>query len=224
VTARDNGLRASRYVALVDLAPEAADALLAVLRDEGVAAYAAAADVTALDAAGTEERRDQVWVDADGVERARGVLRTRLPGLRRDERADVGAESDEGADVGAGSSRIDEEAAWQAIVAGLREPDSQTTAPQPAAPNQADLPEKDDHYVPPPPPPLPAADTVTKLGWAGLVGGPAYLLLATITGRGLSERAAIVAVTAFVVGFVTLVARMKDRPPMDSGPDDGAVV
>ena len=28
----------------------------------------------------------------------------------------------------------------------------------------------------------------------------------------------------FMAGFVTLVARMKDRPPNDSGPDDGAVV
>jgi hypothetical protein len=28
----------------------------------------------------------------------------------------------------------------------------------------------------------------------------------------------------FVGGFVTLVARMKERPPTDSGWDDGAVV
>jgi hypothetical protein len=31
-------------------------------------------------------------------------------------------------------------------------------------------------------------------------------------------------VFAFMAGFVTLVARMKDRPPNDTGPDDGAVV
>jgi uncharacterized iron-regulated membrane protein len=78
--------------------------------------------------------------------------------------------------------------------------------------------------VPPPPPPLPTTDTITKLAWAGVVGGPAYLLLGTVAGRGLSERAAILALVAFVAGFVTLIARMKDRPPTDSGPDDGAVV
>jgi hypothetical protein len=27
-----------------------------------------------------------------------------------------------------------------------------------------------------------------------------------------------------MAGFVTLIARMKERPPTDSGPDDGAVV
>jgi hypothetical protein len=36
---------------------------------------------------------------------------------------------------------------------------------------------------------------------------------------------AVLAIAAFVGGFVTLVARMKDRPPSDdTGPDDGAVV
>jgi hypothetical protein len=35
----------------------------------------------------------------------------------------------------------------------------------------------------------------------------------------------VLAVAAFVGGFVTLVARMKDRYPNDdTGPDDGAVV
>jgi hypothetical protein len=33
-----------------------------------------------------------------------------------------------------------------------------------------------------------------------------------------------VALTASMGGFVTLVARMKDRPPADLGDDDGAVV
>jgi hypothetical protein len=36
--------------------------------------------------------------------------------------------------------------------------------------------------------------------------------------------AAFLAVAAFVGGFATLVIRMGDKPPRDSGPDDGAVV
>jgi hypothetical protein len=36
--------------------------------------------------------------------------------------------------------------------------------------------------------------------------------------------AAFCAVAAFVGGFATLVVHMGDRPPRDSGPDDGAVV
>ncbi|MEY2475130.1 MAG: hypothetical protein QOG87_445, partial [Actinomycetota bacterium] len=36
--------------------------------------------------------------------------------------------------------------------------------------------------------------------------------------------AGLLALAAFVGGFVTLVARMEDRPPNDLGGDDGAVV
>jgi hypothetical protein len=82
----------------------------------------------------------------------------------------------------------------------------------------------DDHYVPPPPPPLPHLDPVAKGAWAALFGGPGYLLLAVMAGWAISGVAAFIAVAAFVAGFATLVARMGDRPPRDSGPDDGAVV
>jgi hypothetical protein len=82
----------------------------------------------------------------------------------------------------------------------------------------------DDHYVPPPPPPLPHLDPVAKGAWAALFGGPGYLLLAVMAGWTVSGTAAFIAVAAFVAGFATLVARMGDRPPRDSGPDDGAVV
>ncbi len=40
----------------------------------------------------------------------------------------------------------------------------------------------------------------------------------------ISSLAGFVAVAAFVGGFATLIMRMGDRPPGDSGPDDGAVV
>jgi hypothetical protein len=82
----------------------------------------------------------------------------------------------------------------------------------------------DDHFVPPAPPPLPRPDPVTKGAWAALFGGPAYLLVAVMLGWQVPSWAAFTAVAAFVGGFATLVVRMADRPPRDSGPDDGAVV
>ena len=74
------------------------------------------------------------------------------------------------------------------------------------------------------PPPLPTLDPVTKGAWAALFGGPAYLLIATMAGWAVPGWAAFLAVGAFVAGFAILVIRMGDRPPRDSGPDDGAVL
>jgi hypothetical protein len=82
----------------------------------------------------------------------------------------------------------------------------------------------DDHYVPPVPPPLPRLDPVTKGAWVALFGGPLYLLVAVMASWQVADWAAFCAVAAFVGGFATLVVRMGDRPPRDSGPDDGAVV
>lgn len=80
------------------------------------------------------------------------------------------------------------------------------------------------HYVPPPPPPLPKTDGTGRLAWTALFGGPAYMLVASLIGWEIPGWAAFAAVGAFIGGFVTLVVRMGDRPPPDSGPDDGAVV
>jgi hypothetical protein len=82
----------------------------------------------------------------------------------------------------------------------------------------------DDHFVPPVPPPLPRLDPVTKGAWVALFGGPLYLLVAVTAGWQVPDWAAFCGVAAFIGGFATLVVRMGDRPPRDSGPDDGAVV
>ncbi len=82
----------------------------------------------------------------------------------------------------------------------------------------------DEDFVPPVPPPLPTLDPVAKGAWVALFGGPAYLLIATMAGWAVPGWAAFLAVAAFVAGFATLVIRMGDRPPRDSGPDDGAVL
>ncbi len=95
---------------------------------------------------------------------------------------------------------------------------------RPAAPAPLPSAGDDEHYVPPVPPPLPRLDPVSKGAWAALFGGPAYLLLAVLLGWVVPGWAGFCAVAAFVGGFATLVVRMGDRPPNDSGPDDGAVV
>jgi hypothetical protein len=94
---------------------------------------------------------------------------------------------------------------------------------RPASP--APLPSDDDeHFVPPVPPPLPQLDPLTKGAWVALFGGPAYLLIAVMVDWQVPGWAAFLAVAAFIGGFATLVVHMGERPPRDSGPDDGAVV
>lgn len=95
---------------------------------------------------------------------------------------------------------------------------------RPAAPVPPPAEGEDEHYVPPPPPPLPPLDPLSKGAWAAIFGGPGYLLVAAILGWVIPGWAALCAVGAFVGGFATIVARMGDRPPGDSGPDNGAVV
>ena len=79
--------------------------------------------------------------------------------------------------------------------------------------------------MPPEPPPLPKADTTAKFAWLAVLGGPALLLLDAVVWREIAGWPAWVGITAFLGGFVTLVARMKDKD--DDEPDDpmgGAVV
>lgn len=80
----------------------------------------------------------------------------------------------------------------------------------------------DEGYVPPEPPPLPRGDLVSRLAWAGVLGGPLFLLLAAIVWQELPKMLLLAALAAFVGGFVTLVARMPAESPDE--PDDGAVV
>jgi hypothetical protein len=81
----------------------------------------------------------------------------------------------------------------------------------------------DDRYHPPEPPPLPRGDLVGRLAWAGVLLGPAFLLVAGLFWRGAPRLWLALAVLAFVGGFVTLVLRLPaDRDDTDG--DDGAVV
>ena len=79
-----------------------------------------------------------------------------------------------------------------------------------------------DRFVPPEPPPITSTDLVSRLAWLGVIGGPVFLLVAALVWRALPTLVVIVALAAFIGGFITLVARLpRDR---DDGPDDGAVV
>ena len=69
--------------------------------------------------------------------------------------------------------------------------------------------------------PCRSADQTTRLAWAGVIGGPLLFILALLLDWELASWAQLAGVTGLVVGFVTLVARMRDA---DDHPDDGAVV
>ena len=84
--------------------------------------------------------------------------------------------------------------------------------------------EEDEPYVPAPLPPPAKLDSASKAALAGVIGGPGYLLVASVfLNWTISAEAAFVAVAAFVGGFVTLVMKLGDRSRRDDD-DDGAVL
>jgi hypothetical protein len=82
---------------------------------------------------------------------------------------------------------------------------------------------EDEKYVPVPLPPPAKLDPLAKAAWAGLIGGPAYLLICVLVGWTISGFAAFIAIAAFIAGFVVLVLRLGDGSKRDDD-DDGAVV
>jgi hypothetical protein len=130
---------------------------------------------------------------------------------------------------------LDFDAAFAALVAQFDQPDvvldrpvPVDTAPAPtptAAPGPEEPPhppELDEHFVPPEPPPLPRGDLYSRLAWFAVLGGPAFLLVAAFLGGNLPSILIVIAIAAFIGGFVTLVARMPGERSDDDG--DGAVV
>jgi hypothetical protein len=237
---RGNGLTADAYVPLADLTPQLADAMLAALREAGIAAYAVPAPGELggyLDVRLPEEPTDRLYADASARPAAEEILETRLPELRADYAA----------------SR-DEDQIFAEIVASFDQPSAGGETPWPAEENiddslddstdeseteqpgestgeltltarvvkpATDDDDEDDHFIPPPPPPLPKPDALTRFAWIALLGGPVYLVASVFLSWEVPSWAAFVAVAAFIGGFVALVLRMGDEPPDD---DDGAVV
>jgi len=230
----ENGLPADEWLLLADVEALFTEHVLESLADQGIAAYAepsTAPEATYLGSGRSGGPSDRVMVDRRYRSQARAVLAGLLPELR----AEV-AESRRQADdtswqqivnglssEGVGSRRVDvDDAAGESEVAADEWSD---VRPDPANTGvDADLADEQEHYVPPEPPPFPTTDTVNRFAWVGLIGGPAFLILGTLLGWSVDGVAALLAVGAFVGGFVTLVARMKDGPSIDDDGDDGAVV
>ena len=220
---RDNGLSAASYTRVVDVETHVVDGLLDRLREEDVAAYvapAAGARGPYGDTVLPEAPRDSVYVDTERSDHGRHVVQSYLAEIR-------------------------EELEWENIVAGFGEPPVEGAVPRwpvsedvdPSAVEEPlptpvtsgeslrDLdPLREDHFVPPPPPPVPVPDTINRVAWAAVLGGPLFLVLGTILNLDTGGWLGLLAVAAFVGGFVTLVARMKDRSETDLDGDDGAVV
>src|SRR3954447_4366434 len=174
---RGNGLTADAYVPLADLTPQLADAMLAALREAGIAAYAVPAPGELggyLDVRLPEEPTDRLYADASARAAAEEILQTRLPELRADYAA----------------SR-DEDQIFAEIVASFDRPSAAGETPWPAEENIDETPEDtadepgddppadstgeltltarvvkpatdddddEEHFIPPPPPPLPKPD------------------------------------------------------------------
>ena len=84
--------------------------------------------------------------------------------------------------------------------------------------------EEDKPYVPVPLPPPAKMDSVTKAALVGVIGGPGYLLVVSVFLHwAISAEAALIAVAAFVAGFVTLVVKLGNRSSGDDD-DDGAIL
>jgi hypothetical protein len=82
--------------------------------------------------------------------------------------------------------------------------------------------EEEGHYAPPPPPDLPEGTPVTRLAWAGLLGGPSVLALTALTPWDPPGIVTISAALAALAGFATLVWQLPES--REDGWDDGAQV
>jgi hypothetical protein len=233
---RDNGLHATSYARVLDVDSPVVDGLLERLRDEDVAAYVAPAvgqrgpyGDTVLPVT----PRDSVYVDAGRRDHARAVIDRYLEEIREEMAwATLVAGFDDPAP--------DEVPRWPASEDVTAEVDTDPDSARGRVLRPAETTigfeelrdvvgavareDPEDHFQPPTPAPIPLPDTISRVAWAALLGGPLFLILATIFDLDVSGWAGLLALGAFVGGFVTLVARMEDRPPNDLGGDDGAVV
>jgi hypothetical protein len=242
---RDNGLHAPSYDRLRDVETHLVDGLLERLRDVDVAAYSAPTAGKRGPYGDTVlplQPSDSVWVDSRRRDEAREVAERYLTEVA-EEMAWAGIVADydmealdevprwpasedlpdaprgdgDGEGDGDGTSGEDPDGRFRTY-SSFEDLRAATPAPPVARPDP------EDHFEPPPPPPLPQVDTISRFAWAGALGGPLLLVLAALAGFPLAGWVGLLALAAFMAGFVTLIARMKDRPPTDTGPDDGAVV
>ena len=220
--ARTNGLSAPAWIALRELDPRFVSHVLEALRDADVAAYVAPSDAhrgVALESRLPSTPTDRLWVDARLRAEADRVVVATLPGLE----ADL-ADDDWAAIVAMFQTGSANEPSWPAaedVDDGAPPPTTFTVEKGRVVPYD---PDPEDHFVPPDPGRGAPFNTAQRYGWMALLGGVAILVVPTLLGNTLSSGWAYFAILAIAGGFVTLIVQMKDSPPDDSGPDDGAVV
>lgn len=139
----------------------------------------------------------------------------------------TGAGADRGAELGADPAHRPGGQGWgparshvggERVIRAAREDDERERALAAAGGDDGD----EAGFVPPEPPPLPRGDLVSRLAWAGVLGSPLFFLLCALVWRDVPRGLVVVAILAFVGGFVTLVARLPSA--RDDGWDDGAVL
>jgi hypothetical protein len=213
-----NALVATSYDALGPVDARVVEALLDSLEGAGVAAYVDAVEHAPL--------LSELFVDGALRRLAEDVVAIELPGLLAELRGAPAEVDDEFASIIASLEGSFDHGVppWPvAEDAGARTwtRDDDDDEPLPAW-NPA--PYDEGHYVAPPPPPVPSAHPVTRYAIAAIVAGVILLVAFPLLGVTVSRGWSIVAALAIVGGVGTLVWRMQDRPPTDSGPDDGAVI
>jgi hypothetical protein len=172
---------------------------------------------------------EEIFVDSDAVDKARGVIDRSTEDAEWASLVEqFNAPSAPGHDVPPvprwpASEDVDENS-YEPLIdvpAGLIVGDTDEPPPKEPPPRRSDDPH--DHYVPPEPTRGPRLDWITRAAWLGLIGGPLLLILAAVLDFG-TGRITLLGVVGFMAGFLTLVIRMSDRLPPEDTPDDGAVV
>lgn len=205
---RDNGLRASNYVAVADLDPRVAEALLETLRGEGIAAYVSPTQGPRV------QHTDRLYVDETRARAAADL---------------VAAEDGPQQPRETEPQDLDVDTAWQQVLASLQSaaptsrpwPASEDVSPEPEASSILDLDDEpeDEHFEPPEPPPLPTFRPVTIGSLLAIIAG-IFVVVTGVDGGDLWW----LGTAAIIGGAISLVWHVKDGPPNDSGWDDGAVV
>jgi hypothetical protein len=236
--ARDNGLRCAGYVAAGDLDPRVADALLDSLRAEGIAAYASPTPASRggyLELRLPDQLTDRVYVDSEKSARAMELFAEEQSEASHPAPAPT-EQTSPMAPASPSSTDLDVDAAWQQLLTSLQSPSDTVTWPDredvaassPPVTFDADKlavgttsydDPDEEHYVPPQAPPLPKLRSVTVGALACIIGG-LLILITGIDGGDLGW----LGILGILGGGGALVWYMKDRPPTDSGWDDGAVV
>lgn len=127
-------------------------------------------------------------------------------------------------DVDDGAVRADDAAASRRLRRRTDPAEPDDALPPWLEPEALDRLEDDGHYVPPPPPPVPKVTRQTVGSLAALTIGLILVFAPNLIGQVQSVGLGVVGIALMLGGTGALVWHMRDAPPTDSGPDDGAVV